>query len=88
MPELGIGHLGEGVLIADRGSQGRIGGRALEGGELAVGQDSEEIDDRLAVDRVSLQSGRIGRRELVVRLPSGHFLLSSHSDSRVSGPGG
>ena len=69
MSELSIGHLGQRRLIADRRRQGRIGSRALEGGELAIGKYPKQIDNRLAIDRIGLQCGRIGGGEVVDRLP-------------------
>ena len=52
MPELGHGHAGQLGLVADPRGQRRVGGEPLEGRELAVGEDAEQVDDGRAVLRV------------------------------------
>ncbi len=57
MPVLRGRHAGEGRLVIDGLRHGCVGRDALEGGELAVGQDPEKIDHGLAVHGIRVQRG-------------------------------
>ena len=71
VPVLGGGHPGNRGLVVDGRGHRSVRGEPLERGELAIGEDPEQVDDRGPIVGVGVQRG-------------GRWAQFSHSEQRLA----